>query len=190
MFDNKSFWKKRYQENPELGSGIGSRGKTAEYKRKIIKSVLDLYTPKSILDVRCGDMKVLEGLNMPNYTGIDIASNIISKNRTIFPNLHFLIGDFLQISQQFHAFCEIVLCFDVLIHQHNYYEYDNFVKALVTSTTKMGLISGYEKTPDENHRSEITAYHEPITTTLRNHSINNVKIISELNQVSFLLFFK
>jgi len=189
-FDNKSYWQKRYTEHPELGSGMGSRGEFAEYKQKLIKSVLDWYQPKSILDVGCGDMKVLEGLNLSNYTGIDISDNIVSKNREKFPTLNFLSGDFLQISQQFQSLWDLVLCFDVLIHQHNYKDYDNFVKALVDSTDKMGMIGAYENTPDRDHRSEITAYHEPITDTLSKHSINDIRIVSTLNQVSFLLFFK
>ncbi len=153
-----------------------------------LKSILDEHDPKSILDVGCGDIKIPEGLNLQEYAGLDIETNIISKNRKQFPNLNFLTGDFLQFSQQFHSSFEFVLCFDVLIHQHDYLEYDKFIEGLINSTAKMGLIGGYDKIPDKNHRSEITAYHEPITTTLHKHSINNIKSISIFNQVLFLLF--
>lgn len=40
-FDNRRFWEERYTINPELGSGIGSRGSCREYKRAMLQQVVE-----------------------------------------------------------------------------------------------------------------------------------------------------
>jgi hypothetical protein len=52
-FDNRLFWNARYQENPELGSGLGSRGEWLEYKQRILVEKLKEQEIKTILDVGC-----------------------------------------------------------------------------------------------------------------------------------------
>jgi len=188
-FDNQKFWENRYETNPELGSGIGSRGSAAEYKSSLISWSLNQFHPESILDIGCGDLECIKNLNLTKYTGVDIARNIIPKNKKLFPQWNFICGNFLEIVKQMEIRADLVLCLDVLIHQHKYEEYISFVNAIIDSAKKIGIITAYEECPGPNNR-EIIAYHEPITKTLSNLNISKFKIIRKIKQKAFCYFLK
>lgn len=187
-FDNKEFWNNRYETDPALGSGIGSRNENKEYKARIIKSLIDEFQSNSVLDVGCGDLEIVKNLPFKEYTGIDISETIIEKNKKIKPVWSFLCGNFLDLKQNLEA--DMVLCFDVLIHQHNYPDYVEFVKSLVNATKNIGIVSGYEWFPEKSFRSEITAYHEPISETLQNCGAKNIKLIGNYRQTEIFAYNK
>jgi len=187
-FDNQKFWNNRYQTDPLKGSGIGSRGKNKDFKQKIINNILKKYQPESILDVGCGDLEVIKELSIKKYTGVDISEIIIEKNTKLRPDWTFIHGNFVEL-QKVHQFkADLVLCFDVLIHQHVYDEYLNFAKLLIDATRKIGMISAYEGFPDNQYRSEIIAYHEPISKTLSDLGAKSITRIGSYRQTAIFIF--
>jgi SAM-dependent methyltransferase len=161
-FDNRLFWDFRYAHDPELGSGLASRGTVKEYKRRLLRELLAALQPESILDVGCGDQAVSKEVPDDVYTGIDISSVAVERNRLAYPNRRFIRGDLLDLDV---PPADVVICLDVLIHVDDAERYRAMVHRAVALTTRMGLISGYEAPPA--HESSICFYHEPLTETLR-----------------------
>ncbi len=189
-FDNQIFWERRYGANPTLGSGLGSRGKNLELKKDLLRRIIIQNNPKSVLDVGCGDLFPIKDFTLKNYIGIDLSHTIIMRNRLEKPLWNFIKGNFLDLFQQKKLSADLVLCFDVLIHQHNFQEYENFVNFLVRATNKIGLLSAFEYSPDIKFKSKITAFHEPITTTLKKFNASKIRILGDYRNITIISFQK
>ncbi len=177
-FDNRDFWEKRYTTNLELGSGAGSRGEHLEYKKALLSQLIEEIDPRSILDVGCGDIEVTKDLSFSGeYTGIDLSPSIVARNRTLRPSWKFIEGDFLEIVQRDRLTADLVICLDVLIHQHDYETYTVFVRELVNATRRAAVISGFEQPRKGRKVNPNTAYHEPITQTLTELDQGRIEII-------------
>jgi len=167
-FDNRRFWNDRYRINPELGSGLGSRGSVGQQKTVCLAHAVHEFKPDSILDVGCGDRALWEPVTLPQgvrYIGIDVAEEQIERLRRQWPDLCFVTGDFLAWSKDVPA-ADLVVCFDVLIHQHDRVAYTDFVERLWRCTGRCLLVAGFEEQPPVEYASTITAWHEPLSTTL------------------------
>jgi SAM-dependent methyltransferase len=177
-FDNREFWETRYTTNTTLGSGAGSRGEFLEYKREVLCQAIEEFHPRSILDVGCGDIEVTKDLPYSGeYTGIDLSPSIVARNRTRQPAWNFIEGDFLDIVRHDRLAADLVICFDVLIHQHDYETYRAFVRELVNAARKVAVINGFEQPRKRKRVNPNTAYHEPITHTLTELGEGQMKII-------------
>jgi 2-polyprenyl-3-methyl-5-hydroxy-6-metoxy-1,4-benzoquinol methylase len=188
-FDNREFWNTRYRDNPDLGSGIGSRGTNMRHKRAIISQYLNGIRPRSILDVGCGDHEVLSGISFDaNYHGIDISSEIIDINTRKYLDRKFSCVDFSQIEDTSEYESDVVFCLEVLIHQHREQDYKRVLNKVVQTARLGGLVSGYVSNPRPDVQSEIIAWHEPITETLKSFGMNNVSILEYSLESSCLAF--
>ena len=119
------------------------------------------------MDVGCGDHEVLRGIpDLPNYVGIDVSRVIIDRNRQLFPHRRFECVDFLDYARLAGQRSDVVLCLEVLIHQHRREQYDGFVANLVATARQGGLVSGYVADPRPAISSKIIAWHEPVTESL------------------------
>lgn len=167
LFDNRQFWDRRYAENPTLGSGIGSRGENLLHKRKIIEGFLERVAPTSVLDVGCGDHEVLREIaHLPGYVGVDVSAVVVARNRQMFPHRRFECLDFVACSPAERLPADVVLCTEVLIHQHRREQFEGLLKNIVAAAATGGLVSGYMFDPRPTIASEIIAWHEPITDAL------------------------
>jgi len=177
-FDNASFWTERYLGNPGLGSGLGSRAASRALKTALIRHTLEREHSGSVLDIGCGDLASVAALPLADYTGIDIAETVIEANAVRRPSWKFLAGDFLKLRDQHRLRADLVLCFDVLIHQHEFAVYEAFVRAIVASCASVALVGAFQTPPRPQYRSEITAYHEPIMRTLARCGVKSMRIIA------------
>jgi hypothetical protein len=188
-FDNAVFWNRRYSENPELGSGIGSRGLNLLHKGKIVDSFLRAMNPQSILDVGCGDHEVLCGLRLvPDYLGVDISAIVVSKNSERFPKRRFECLDFVSLSEVSALRSDVVLCLEVLIHQHSLKAYTDLVRNLIAAAKKGGLVSGYISDPRPEIDSKIIAWHESITATFDREGAKDVVVFASSLESECLAF--
>lgn len=158
-FNNALFWSYRYATNPELGSGVGSRGSVAEYKLKLLKN-LGVEKEASLLDVGCGDLEIVKNLSLQNYTGTDISSEAISKAKVTFPQFEFYN---FELEKEKIESADTVICLDVLIHQPTQKNYEELIEFVVSHATNRVIISGYEKTNDASH---MCFFYENIRETL------------------------
>jgi Methyltransferase domain len=177
-FDNALFWNDRYLADPRLGSGLGSRAAPRALKTALIRHTLERERSHSVLDVGCGDLASVVELPITDYTGIDIAETVIKANAARRRSWKFFAGDFLKLYHRHYFRADLVLCFDVLIHQHDFASYEAFVRAIVASCKGIGLVGAFQSPPRPLYRSEITAYHEPITRTLVRCGVKEMRIVA------------
>jgi SAM-dependent methyltransferase len=159
-FPNATFWEWRYLTNPELGSGVGSRGKPLEDKRALPTALLDVLHPESALDVGCGDGEATRGLTIKNCVGLDLSAEAVRRARSGRPDGDYRVGTLADYSIQ----ADFTMCLDVLIHQADAATYHALVGRLLRSSTCALVVSGYE------HPFQVTFstvhFHEPLSTTI------------------------
>jgi SAM-dependent methyltransferase len=188
-FDNGEYWERRYVDEPERGAGVGTRGKNLNRKRKLLVSLVDEIQPASILDVGCGDLEIVADLSFPgSYTGIDISPTVNSRNRLLRPDWTFLDGDFLELARTHDLSADLVICFDVLIHQVEPETYHAFVRELVNSTRKSGLINGFRNPLKGGRQLRICAFHERITESLAAAGAENIQVLGKLRGTAIVRF--
>ena len=113
-FNNRNFRKKRYIDNPVLGSGIGSRGENLLHKRAIVTKFLKAMRPESVLDIGCGDLEVLREIEFnARYIGIDVSEAIVRFNTSKFVDKTFFCIDFASTLELNNFIFDHVLCLDV-----------------------------------------------------------------------------
>lgn len=158
-FNNELFWDFRYSTNPELGSGVGSRGTVAEYKSKLIK-MIGIENDKSLLDIGCGDLEIIGKFKIDNYTGVDVSSEALNKAKQRYPNSSFY-SYVTQKSAIPHS--ETVVCLDVTLHQPSKNDYQNLLNFITEKTTKRLIVSGYDSPSDQSH---MCFFYEPLKESL------------------------
>ena len=85
-FSNEIFWDYRYDQFPELGSGLGSRDAVLAHKHDLLHPFVTMIGTGTILDVGCGDLEVFGPLPAVNYTGIDISEQALMIARSKRPD--------------------------------------------------------------------------------------------------------
>lgn len=187
-FDNASFWDERYQTNIALGSGAGSRGEFLLLKRRLLTQLLRQFQPASILDVGCGDIEVAQSLPFNgSYTGIDLSAVVIERNRAIRPDWQFIQGDFVAIGRTAELQADLVLCLDVLIHQHDKETYRAFVRALLDASRSVLVVNGFETLPRSGRLSPNVAFHEPLSHTLRESGVTTMEALAGMRRTGIFL---
>jgi SAM-dependent methyltransferase len=162
-FPNATFWEWRYLTDPELGSGVGSRGEPLADKRALLSVLLAALRPASVLDVGCGDGEATRGLPMPGYVGLDLSAAAVQRARAGRPDGDHRVG---TLADQPHAVqADLTVCLDVLIHQADAAGYHDLVSRLWRSAARALLISGYEH--PFRATSPMIHFHEPLSASLR-----------------------
>ncbi|RME59398.1 class I SAM-dependent methyltransferase [Candidatus Parcubacteria bacterium] len=113
-FLNEIFWDFRYDQFPELGSGLGSRGDVLAFKTSLLHPYIEMIGEATILDVGCGDLEVFSALPATHYTGIDLSEQAITLARKKMPEWSFKVA---KISDFADESFDYTFCIDVLIHQ-------------------------------------------------------------------------
>ena len=159
-FPNATFWQWRYLIDPDLGSGVGSRGRPLQSKRRLLSTLLEAVQPASVLDVGCGDGEATRGLSLAGYTGIDLSAEAVRRAGRGRPDGHYLVGSLADHPRT----ADLVLNLDVLIHEPDPAEYRGQVARLWRATGRALVISGYEQPLAS--ASPMVHFHEPLSQTL------------------------
>lgn len=142
---DEDFWNRRYATCRQ-GSGVGSRGVFAKRKLSIVRGCVKQENIKSVIDLGCGDLYWVKHLNTPKYTGIDFSQTIIEKNQQIKPNWDFRFIDFSK--EKINERADLTLCFDVLIHQPTFEQYNTVIENTLRTFKTALLISGWTFKPE------------------------------------------
>lgn len=161
-FQNFIFWDYRYCFNPELGSGVGSRGEFLNQKSTLLGKIAELFSNLSVLEVGCGDLEVSSKLSFSNYIGIDLSKYSIELAAKKRPDWTFINTSIDAFS--LNSF-DIVICLDVLLHQPKEDLYFHLLEAIVQRCGRYLLISGY--VGDSEFKSDITFYYGSLYDHLR-----------------------
>ncbi|MBS0385737.1 MAG: hypothetical protein JSS00_10370, partial [Proteobacteria bacterium] len=156
-FNNTLFWNYRYAHHPERGSGLGSRGDNLAYKQLLLR-VEGAESARTILDVGCGDLEVVKGLELRDYTGVDVSPLAIERAPMVLPNGKFYLG-----LREDLAAADMVLCFEVLIHQTTMSAYRRVIDYACQRTGRTLLISGYDESSLSIEANSMVHFHEPLS---------------------------
>jgi hypothetical protein len=159
-FSNRLFWDMRYAHFIERGSGVGSRGQNLEYKRKLLQDQ-GAEQARSVLDVGCGDLQVIKPLTLQNYVGVDQSKTTLDIAKRTRPDWTFLPAPAIGAPA-----AELVLCFEVLIHQETLSAYLALIKYLAEKTEGSLLVSGYEEETQSIRENPMLFYYEPLSLSL------------------------
>lgn len=182
-FSNKFFWQTRYKTRPDVGSGVGSRGHDLLVKRRLLEYVVEQLAPQSVLDIGCGDLELSRELKVERYTGVDISSAAIAIAKEKRPYWNFQVGDALDLDLAPH---EMVLCFDVTIHQPTIDAYRGLCQKLQGLATRYLVLAGYNQPPWLT--SAITFYYEPLSETLGRGEEGHLSIVGGYRDTTILLW--
>jgi hypothetical protein len=159
-FNNRVFWDMRYRLFPERGSGVGSRDGNLAYKRALLAAE-GVEAAASVLDVGCGDLEVVRAFNIPNYLGLDQSASAIEIARRARPDWQFRLAPATDLPS-----AEMVLCFEVLIHQKDKTSYDALIALLAAKTGRSLIVSGYDADRDAIRQNPMVFFHEPLPESL------------------------
>lgn len=160
-FDNRVFWDLRYSHFRERGSGIGSRGANLLLKRQLLREQ-GVEAASSVLDVGCGDLEVMKDLAIVNYLGIDQSSETLEIAQLARPDWRFKLAPAADVPA-----AEMVLCFEVLIHQETEEAYRALIDFLAQKTIGSLLVSGYAADHYSIRTNPMLFFHEPLQRSLR-----------------------
>ncbi|HEU5033714.1 MAG TPA: class I SAM-dependent methyltransferase [Mycobacteriales bacterium] len=186
LLDNRDFWNRRYRTDPALGSGVGSRGEVAAYKRNLVETEWRSIGGGSVLDIGFGDLEMLDISVFDRYLGVDISDVAIERAQRRYPQHQFVHADFGGRREPDVPAADLVLCFDVLIHQFDPEAYQRIVERIVRRTRRVGIVAGYNREPQ--NPGPITTFHEPVRRTLRRCGAREISRIGSYRGIAVMRF--
>lgn len=161
---NHLFWSARYRLNPELGSGVGSRGVLLERKRAVLARLLPVLEAESLIDIGGGDGAVMEGLASElTHRAVDISPGAAVEYLRRNPAAAFEIFD---ITTGRAPEADVAISLDLLPHISDPEAYRAAVRNILASGRIAAFVSGYDDEPA--WRSSIVYFHEPLLSTVTN----------------------
>ncbi len=79
---SSDYWEDRYKQG--MDSGIGSYGKLAGFKAKVINGFVKEKDIYSVIEFGCGDGNQLSFFDFPSYVGLDVSKTAIKMCRSRF----------------------------------------------------------------------------------------------------------
>jgi 2-polyprenyl-3-methyl-5-hydroxy-6-metoxy-1,4-benzoquinol methylase len=160
---NTLFWSARYALHPELGSGVGSRGKALADKRRVVEQLISVLHVESVVDIGGGDGATLEGLARAiEHRATDVAPGAEGPYLQRNPDASFTWSD---IATDATVVADLAICLDVVIHLSEEDGYRAAVRNVLASGRVASLISGFDHAP--YGPGSMTHYHEPLLTTIQ-----------------------
>lgn len=153
----RGYWDRRYREGRT--SGAGSEGEEGHYKARYVNDFIRDNAITSVIDWGCGDGQVLELLQVGPmhtpyvaYTGIDVSTTILERNRQRFREFVFATPDEAQTPDREWT-ADLALSMDVLFHLPDDADFFAYLNQLFNSATRFVLIYS------TNHAGGRTARH-------------------------------
>lgn len=183
LLNNSMFWDFRYQSCPDLGSGVGSRGETLVFKKRLISYLTFGFNNKSVLDIGCGDLELMKEFDFKNYTGLDVSSEAIKIAESKRPDWNFKN---LSVTDNEVQNTDLIMCFDVLIHQSDAVEFGNMVKSIAEKANERIIIGAYNSKPE--YGSIITHFHNGILDELSKYELfDELAVVSRYRDISVVV---
>jgi hypothetical protein len=129
-FNSKEYWENRYMSGSD--SGIGSKGILAKYKAYIINQFVKENNIQTVCELGCGDVQFTL-YNIPEFTGYDVSSFIIEKNKKIYK--HKFTTSIDELTSY-----DLTMSLDVILHLIEDEVYYQYMKDLFRLSNKYVLI--------------------------------------------------
>lgn len=182
FFNTELFWEMRYDRFPALGSGVGSRGSNLSYKRELLRAQ-GVEQAQSVLDVGCGDLEVVRSLDIQNYVGIDRSEASLAKAAAARPDWTFVRAPSTDVRP-----AEMVLCFEVAIHQETAGDYQDLIRFVAEKTQRTLIISGYDDSNDEIAANHMLFFYQPLRRSLE--EVGKFSSIRQIGQHTTVVIYR
>lgn len=154
-YRERDYWTQRYAKGGH--SGAGSRGLEFLWKVKTIRSLIQQFAVRSILDIGCGDGVVAApavtfgSRFLAEYMGVDLARH------PQFPRLPFRQADAVEdeLPQ-----ADLVLCLDVLFHIESDERHDRLVERICGLARRVVFVTTMNEAAD-THAPHV--FYRPVT---------------------------
>ncbi len=165
------FWEQIYRENGT--SGYGSYNRLARFKADIINGFVKDYEIKTVVELGCGDGNQLSYMKFPLYTGIDVSSTIIEKNKQVFLNDRSkCFYNRQERSLYMNSRFELSLSLDVIFHLLEDEIYEQYMDDLFELSSKYVIIyssnhEAFTPWPEFRHRNFMYYFQQNKAATWR-----------------------
>lgn len=133
-FSSAAYWEQRYRGGGD--SGAGSYGRLAVFKADVLNALVRDNAVASTMELGCGDGGQLALLDIPGYTGLDVAPTALARCRELFPAHRFaLMGERAGLGR-----AELALSLDVVYHLVEDAVFAEYMAALFDSATRFVVV--------------------------------------------------
>jgi len=133
---SREYWIQRYSSGGN--SGLGSCGKLARFKARVINDFVKEYRISTVIDFGCGDGGQLRWAEFPAYTGFDVSPEALSVCRQLFHK------DKSKKFKLMDEYCgenaELILSLDVIYHLVEEEVFHAYMGRLFDSSTRFVII--------------------------------------------------
>ncbi|HEY3848038.1 MAG TPA: class I SAM-dependent methyltransferase [Acetobacteraceae bacterium] len=133
-FSSGVYWERRYRAGGH--SGAGSCGRLAAFKAGVINGFVTDNAIADVLDLGCGDGRLLSLLRVPAYTGVDVSAAALASCAEQFPRHRFL--PFAMLDATINA--ELTLSIDVIFHLVEDAAFASYMHALFAHARRFVLV--------------------------------------------------
>jgi SAM-dependent methyltransferase len=133
-FSSSEYWERRYRAGGH--SGAGSCGHLAAFKAGVVNRFVADNAIADVLDMGCGDGRLLERLQAPRYVGVDVSATALAGCIARFPQHRFV--SFAALDASIRA--ELALSIDVIFHLVEDAIFVSYMHALFAHATRFVLV--------------------------------------------------
>ena len=137
-FESAAHWEEHYAAGGN--SGLGSYGKLADFKARVINGLVSSRSIKTVVEFGTGDGNQLALLKMPHYVGVDVSLTIIQRLREQFgedATKQFLHSSDPAVSA---LKADLALSLDVIYHLVEDNVYYRYMDQLFSAATRYVII--------------------------------------------------
>ena len=178
---SSSYWEKRYRRNGT--SGIGSYGRSAEYKAGFLNRFVKGHNIQRVIEFGCGDGNQARQFDFHSYIGLDVSPTAIEKCSEVCkddPCKQFFISD--KTTTRLKA--ELAISLDVIYHLVEDEVYENYMRQLFAAATKYVIIYAW----DVEEEKKFHVRHRKFTKWIEKE-INDFQLIERVSKDSYCDFF-
>jgi hypothetical protein len=179
IFAEKEAFEKVYRERLwGEGSGIGSNPENALPFLKLLQSLLRDPKYKTIVDLGCGDWRLMETLQIPDnklYIGYDLVENVIHNNKSKFAkkNIQFIL---IRELREFESVRGDLLIVKDVLHHWPVRQIQYFLKSILPNF-KYALIVNDFREDASNHNIDFAGFRPINLQTEPFHLDQNFKVL-------------
>ena len=171
---SEKYWIKRYEKGGN--SGPGSYNQLAQFKAKIINHFVQKNNIKSIIECGCGDGNQLRLAKYPQYLGLDVSREALSRCRDIFHDDNSKL--FKLMIDYSGEVAELTLSLEVICHLIEDDVFDRYMRDLFSYSGKYVII--YSSNTDIQERSIVQHFRHRKFTDWIQENRSNWKLIKKI----------
>jgi SAM-dependent methyltransferase len=129
---SQTYWERRYQQG--CNSGVGSYGKFAEFKAKVLNDFVAQHAVRTVIEFGCGDGNQLSLANYPCYIGFDVSQTAIDLCRRRFASDR--TKSFQHLNDYAGEKADLTLSLDVIYHLVEDTVFDSYMRTLFNASER------------------------------------------------------